>query len=410
MRTRPFLPFLASPAPLALAVLLALPQLAPAQHEGHAGHARHDAPTPAPASGAQDPHAGHAHGAHGARAQSGPDVPARDDAAPASAHDQAGHGAHEGHADHAGHDAPTPVPASGTQGPHAGHAHDAHGARAQSGHAGQAEPAPQTGHAGHAGHDAHATQPGAHDAHAAHGTAPTQPRTPIPPLTAADIASGFPVLDHGAMEHASPTTTMVRFDRLEAWDADHGAGQAWEAAAWIGGDLHRLWLRSEGERSGGRTASSDLEALYGRSVSPWWDVVAGVRHDVRPDARTWAAFGVQGLAPYLFEVSATAYVGDGGQVQAKAEAEYDVRFTNRLILQPWVEATASLKDEPEAGIGSGLGKIEAGLRLRYEISRRFAPYVGLVHERAFGASADLAEAAGGHARDTRVVAGVRLWF
>ncbi len=224
------------------------------------------------------------------------------------------------------------------------------------------------------------------------------------------MAAAFPVLDHHSMEHASPVNHMVLFDRLEAWDAEHGTGQAWEASAWIGTDVDRLWLRSEGEREAGRTASADVEVLYGRSVLPWWDVVVGARQDMRPASRSWAAFGVQGLAPYMFEISATAYVGSGGQVQLKAEAEYDVRFTNRLILQPQVEVVAALENEPDAGIGSGLGKIESGLRLRYEISRRFAPYVGVVHERQFGTTAAYARAAGGHARDTRVVAGVRLWF
>ena len=240
--------------------------------------------------------------------------------------------------------------------------------------------------------------------------APSEPRTPIPVPTAADVAAAFPVLDHHSMEHASPVNHMVLFDRLEAWDAGHGTGQAWEATAWIGTDLDRLWLRSEGEREGDRTESADVEVLYGRSVLPWWDVVAGVRQDTRPASRSWAAFGVQGLAPYMFEVSATGYVGSGGQVQIKAEAEYDIRFTNRLILQPLVEASVALKDEPDAGIGSGLGTLEAGLRLRYEISRRFAPYVGLVHERAYGTTADYLRVRGGHARDTRIVAGVRVWF
>jgi copper resistance protein B len=265
-------------------------------------------------------------------------------------------------------------------------------------------------------HDRHAqpATPGCTPEHAAMGhcrmPAPSEPRTPIPVPTEADIAAAFPVLHHHSMEHPSPVNAMVLFDRLEAWDADHGTGQRWEATAWMGTDLDRLWLRSEGEREGGRTDTADLELLYGRSILPWWDVVAGVRQDMRPQSRTWAAFGVQGLAPHFFEVSATAYVGNGGQVQLKAEAEYDMRITNRLILQPVVEATAALKDEPDAGIGSGLGKVETGLRLRYEISRRFAPYIGIVHERRFGNTADYARAAGGHARDTSVVAGIRLWF
>lgn len=265
-------------------------------------------------------------------------------------------------------------------------------------------------------HGEHRASPACSPAHAAMGhctmpgSAPAEPLTPVPPVTDADRAAAFPDLQLHAMEHPSPFTTKVSFERLEAWDTDHGTGQLWEANAWFGGDIHRLWLRSEGERLGGRTGSSDIEAFYGRSVSPWWDLVAGVRQDMQPDSRTWAAFGVQGLAPYLFEVSATAYVGSGGQIQVKAEAEYDVRFTNRLVLQPAMEATASLKDEPAMAIGSGLNKVEAGLRLRYEISRRFAPYVGLVHERAFGHTTTQTRATAGHGRDTRVVAGIRIWF
>lgn len=241
-------------------------------------------------------------------------------------------------------------------------------------------------------------------------SAPNEPLTPIPVPTDADRAAAFPDIAPHAMEHAPSINSMVLFDRLEAWDADHGTGQAWEASAWIGSDLNRLWLRSEGERGGGRTEASDLEVLYGRSISPWWDVVVGARQEFRPGARTWGAFGLQGLAPYLFEVSATAYVGSGGQVQATVEAEYEVLLTNRLILQPVIEATASLKDEPDELTGSGLNKVEAGLRLRYEFSRRFAPYVGVVHERSFGQTSDYLQAAGGHVRDTRVVAGVRIWF
>ncbi|MGO3127551.1 MAG: copper resistance protein B, partial [Luteimonas sp.] len=240
--------------------------------------------------------------------------------------------------------------------------------------------------------------------------APVAPLTPIPALTDADRAAAFPALHHHSMEHASPVHHKVYLERLEAWDTDHGTGQLWKAKAWLGTDLDRLWLRSEGERAGGRTGSADVEALYGRSIGPWWDLVAGVRQETRPAARTWGAFGLQGLAPYLFEVSATAYVGSGGQVLLKAEAEYDVRFTNRLVLQPLIEVTAALEDEPSAGIGSGLNKLETGLRLRYEVSRRFAPYVGLVHERGFGRTADYARTAGVHVRDTRVVGGIRIWF
>lgn len=244
-----------------------------------------------------------------------------------------------------------------------------------------------------------------------HDAAPSAPREPIPVVTDADRAAAFPTIRHDAMEHAPNLHSLLLINRLEHWDGRHGTGQAWEASGWIGGNINRLWLRGEGERSGSRTESSDLEVLYGRSVSPWWDVLVGVKQDFRPaDSRTWAAFGIQGLAPYKFETSATAYVGEGGQLAATLEVEYELLLTNRLILQPLVEATLAAKDEPGHGMGAGLNKVEAGLRLRYEFSRRFAPYIGISHERLFGDTADYHQAAGEHTRDTRWVAGVRIWF
>jgi copper resistance protein B len=258
-------------------------------------------------------------------------------------------------------------------------------------------------------------QPVPHDhtamEHAEHDASSAAPREAIPMVTAEDLAAAFPAIDHHAMQHAPAFNHKVTLNRLEAWDADEGTGQAWEGIAWFGTDTDRLWLRSEGERMGGHTESADLEVLYGRSVSPWWDVVAGVRHDFKPgDPRSWAAFGVQGMAPYRFEVSATAYLGEGGQVAANVEAEYTLRITNRLILQPLIEVDIAAKDDPDYGIASGITGVEAGLRLRYEVTRRFAPYVGVVHERAAGDTADLRRATGESTRDTRVVAGVRVWF
>ena len=257
----------------------------------------------------------------------------------------------------------------------------------------------------HAGMD-HGTMD--HGAHAASA----MPREPIPVLTDADRAAAFPVLHSHDMSHGSTLHSLVLFNRLEAWDADPGTGQAWEAQAWIGGDINRLWLRSKGERERGSTSASNLEVLYGRSVSPWWDVVAGIRHDFTPGtSQSWAAFGLQGMAPYMFEISATAYLGESGQVAANLEVEYELLLTNRLILQPVLEFDFNSKDDPSRQVGSGLGKAEAGLRLRYELSnRRLAPYVGIAHERMFGRTADLHRAHGEGVRDTRVVAGIRFWF
>lgn len=240
--------------------------------------------------------------------------------------------------------------------------------------------------------------------------APAQPREPIPAVTDADRTAAFPPISLH-MQHAPEFNHMVVINRLEAVDADRGSAQAWEGQAWFGSDTDRLWLRSEGEREQGRTESANLEALYGRAISPWWDVVAGVRHDFRPQrGQSWAAFGVQGLSPYKFEVSATAYLGERGQTALNLEAEYELLLTNRLILQPLVEVEFYGKDDPRRETGAGLSTAEAGLRLRYEISRKFAPYVGVSWERAFGDTADYRRAHGERVEDTRLVAGVRLWF
>jgi len=252
--------------------------------------------------------------------------------------------------------------------------------------------------------------------HAATGHAPpradatAQPREPIPAVTDADRIVAFPPISLH-MQHAPEFNHMVVVNRLEAVDADRGSAQAWEGQAWFGSDTDRLWLRSEGERERGRTESANLEALYGRAISPWWDVVAGVRHDFCPRrGQSWAAFGVQGLSPYKFEVSATAYLGERGQTALNLEAEYELLLTNRLILQPLVEVEFYGKDDPRRETGAGLSTAEAGLRLRYEISRKFAPYVGVSWERAFGDTADYRRAHGERVEDTRLVAGVRLWF
>lgn len=240
---------------------------------------------------------------------------------------------------------------------------------------------------------------------------PRQPRDPIPPVTDADRAAAFPTISHHGMAHEPVLYSRVTLHRLEAWEGDQVSGQAWEGSASFGGDIHRVWIRSSGERASGRTTSSSVDLLGSRAVARWWDLVAGLRRDFGPDAsRTRAAFGVQGIAPWMFEVSAIAYVGEGGGVAAEFEAEYDVRFTNRLVLQPMLELELNAKDDPGRAIGSGLSKAEAGLRMRYEITRRFAPYIGIAHERSFGRTAGYHQAAGESARDTRIVAGLRVWF
>ena len=241
--------------------------------------------------------------------------------------------------------------------------------------------------------------------------AATLPREPIPEPTAADRAAAFPEVDgHAAHDLAWHSYFLV--DQLETWDADASGGVlGWETSGWLGGDIHRAWLRTEGELLDGAVESARLELLAGRSVSPWWDLVLGLRHDLgEAPSQTFAAIGVQGLAPQKIELQATAYLGQGGRTALRVEAEYDTLLSSRWILQWQLEAEAFGKDDVERGIGSGVASAEAGLRLRYEHSRRVAPYLGLVHERSFGRTADFRRAEGEASADTRVVLGLRFWF
>ena len=240
--------------------------------------------------------------------------------------------------------------------------------------------------------------------------APTRSRTPIPELTDADRQAAFPpVAGHGVHDKAINSLWLV--DRLEYQDADDGSALAWEMNGWIGGDIDRLWLRSEGERSNGRTEEAQVEALWGHAIGPWWDVLGGVRQDFKPGApQTWAALGLQGMALYNFESQVTAYLGEGGQSALRLQAEYDILLTNRLILQPIAEANLYGRNDPQRGIGSGLSESEVGLRLRYELHRQFAPYVGVTWNRSYGKTADYAREEGEDRSEARLVLGVRLWF
>ncbi|WP_192985585.1 copper resistance protein B [Pseudomonas sp. EggHat1] len=246
-----------------------------------------------------------------------------------------------------------------------------------------------------------------------HGSAEaprTTSRTPIPVLTDADRQAAFPPLP-GHKVHDSAINSFFLLDQLEYQDADEGSTLAWDASGWVGGDINRVWFRSEGERTNGVTEDAELQLLYGRSIGPWWDVVAGVRQDFKPESpQTWAAFGIQGMALYAFEAEATAFVGENGQTAARLEGEYDILLTNRLILQPTAEMNFYGKNDPERGVGSGLANTELGLRLRYEIVRQFAPYIGVSWSRSYGNTADMVRDEGGDVDEARFVAGIRMWF
>ena len=221
-----------------------------------------------------------------------------------------------------------------------------------------------------------------------------------------------PARDLLRREHGGGTFSRVMLDLAEVRIADDREGYAFEGDVWYGGDINRFVFKAEGEGAFGEPMEgAELKALYSRAIDPYFNLQAGVRQDLGagPD-RTHAVIGIEGLAPYWFEVDGYLYLSTEGEVRASASAEYDQRLTQRLILQPRVEVDLSAQDIPELGIGSGLTGAELGLRLRYEFAREFAPYVGVVHEARVGRTADYARAAGDDAASTRFVAGVRVWF
>lgn len=231
---------------------------------------------------------------------------------------------------------------------------------------------------------------------------------PDPPSHTMEPMSNAEMVEIMGMDDAARFGATA-IDRLE-WRNGNDA-LAWEAKAWYGGDYNKFALKTEGERVHNETEHARTEALWEHTIARWWSTQAGVRYDSgKGPSRTWAAFGIEGLAPYWFDVEATVYVGEQGRTALRAEGKYDLRFTQRLILQPQLEVNLYGKDDPERGLGSGLSDLEAGLRLRYEIRREFAPYIGVQWTRRFGETADLAEVRGDDTGDVQFVAGARVWF
>jgi len=203
----------------------------------------------------------------------------------------------------------------------------------------------------------------------------------------------------------------VRVEHLERAFADEGDATAYDLQAWYGRDYDRAVLKAEGERVGGKLTEARTELLWGHAVASFWDAQLGVRRDGGTGpGRSWLAFGVQGLAPYWFELEAAGYLGQDGRSAVRLSGSYELLFTQRLILQPNIEANLYGKRDPERELGTGLSDLAVGLRLRYEIKREFAPYVGMQWRGTFGETADFARAAGASTRETRVIAGLRMWF
>jgi copper resistance protein B len=205
---------------------------------------------------------------------------------------------------------------------------------------------------------------------------------------------------------------MLLLDRTEVRVRNGRDGYAWDWEGWYGGDYNRLWVKTEGEGQFARSVeSAEVQALFSRAIDPWFNVQGGVRYDIRPvPDRAHLVLGIQGLAPYWFEIDAAAFLSRKGDLTARLEVEYDQRITNRLILQPRVEFDLAAQDVPELEIGAGPVSIEAGLRLRYEIEREFAPYIGVQYERRLGDTARFTRAAVGEVGGWMILAGLRSWF
>ncbi len=192
---------------------------------------------------------------------------------------------------------------------------------------------------------------------------------------------------------------------------DNATGTAYDMQARYGKDYNRFVLKAEGEVAGGEVHESRTDLLWGHAVATYWDVQTGFRYDGgEGPSRRWLALGVQGLAPYWFEVDATFYAGEDGRSAFRLEAEYELLFTQKLILQPRLEANVYGKQDVANDRGRGLSDVALGVRLRYEIRREFAPYIGIERVTRYGDTADLFRAAGKAAGETRFVAGLRFWF
>ena len=238
------------------------------------------------------------------------------------------------------------------------------------------------------------------------GSAPPGARDPNAYSDGYDF--GSMMMPHMGDQHSF---SALLVDRLESVSTRDNTSAAYDLQAWTGGTYDRAVLKAEGDVDSGKLQDARAELLWGHAVATYWDTQLGVRHDGGTGpGRGWLAFGVQGLAPYWFHVDATAYVGDQGRTALRLATEYELLLTQKLILQPRVEANLYGKRDAERALGAGWSDLTVGLRLRYEIRREFAPYIGIEWAGKFGGTADYARAAGEDPEQTRYVAGLRFWY
>lgn len=250
--------------------------------------------------------------------------------------------------------------------------------------------------------------------HASHTEAPApQPSLPEVGAQVAPSPTQLALPDFG---HPVDDRMILFHGFLDQFETRIGGGGQpefrWDGQGWIGTDYDKLWIKTEGlVRKDGSLDDGRHQFLYSRAITTYFDLQAGLRSDLdnRP-SRHWAAFGIQGLAPLFFDIEATAYVSNQGHFSARLVGSYDLLITQRLILQPEIEVNLESKADPKRLIGAGLSEIDAGLRLRYEFDRKFAPYIGVALRNNFGQTASFARQAGESTNDVRLTVGIRSWF
>ena len=279
-----------------------------------------------------------------------------------------------------------------------------------------------------AGHDMSSMpgtdMPAGHDMSAMPNAAPagtdlpagTAPPPSVPTDHAADIVYGDAAMQMGRHHlkegHGGQKFTKVMFNIAEAQFRNGRDGFEWDGKGWYGGDINRLWVKSEGDGAFGRSIEkAEVQALYSRAIDPYFNIQGGIRYDFKPNpSRVYATIGFEGLAPGFFDVEGALFLSNKGELMARVEGYYDQRITQRLILQPRAELNFAAQNTREIGVGSGLSDAEIGLRLRYDIRREFAPYVGVQYRRAFGQTRRYLRDEGEKAGGWSLLTGVRVWF
>jgi copper resistance protein B len=242
---------------------------------------------------------------------------------------------------------------------------------------------------------------------------PDRAQATTPQMASLPTSASIGTTEMQMPEMGNQIVTHALFNQLEGRTDGSNTAFRWDGEGWFGTDMNRAWFKSEGFARNGTVSDGDVEALYDRPLPRlrYFDGQVGLREDIDSGThRTWLALGIEGLAPGFFKFEPTLYIRDGGHVAGRITGSYDLLITQRLIAQPELEMDFYSKSDPQRRLGPGLSDLDTGLRVRYEISRKFAPYLGFAYTREFGSTATFARAAGNSVAAPRFVFGLRVWY